>query len=551
MYSNNRKISSRQTYRLFLFDFLGISTLVLPSLLAKEAGIYGIAGIGLAGILGVGYLCYLVCCGKWMQMDILSVLKNKEHSLIVRVLLGFLLFCCNIVSGGFSIAILVGMVKQSLIKEESFSFLLILTLLACLYAVSGGLESRARVYEILFWFVLIPLFAMLFLSLGDVEWVYLKPDRSINLASTVNATYTTFLCFGSMFAVMFFPGRLNVKKEKEWLTLKKSVCLAFLLSILILILVYVVLIGVFGAKALATMRYPVVTLMSTIQFRGGFVKRLDAFMLSIWFFTIVALVNQNLYYAGQIAEGFLKKKAKTISLFLAGLGIGAVGLWIGYDKDAWKKVAWFLWHVQMPIYLILPILLVLLVKGKAKKTIAMIGTLFLCLMTGGCASVELEEKDFPLLAVVQKENSGFIISYEPYEEHKYLDYNHLKVLIFEEDVLADRQLYLSVLQSLKKEETYPRNVYVCATKSGESILESGIGGEERKGDYLEALLLHQAREEKEELVTLGQFMDEMDNKLLTIDMPYLVTDSTSICQEGFYRIEKSIPLYRLWENGKN
>ena len=40
--------------------------------------------------------------------------------------------------------------------------------------------------------------------------------------------------------------------------------------------------------------------MSNIHLRGGFVKRLDAFMIAIWFFTLFALVGVFLFYAEKI-----------------------------------------------------------------------------------------------------------------------------------------------------------------------------------------------------------------------------------------------------------
>ena len=45
MFSNNHEISLRQTFRLFTFDFLGISTLIVPGYLAALGGIYGVLAI--------------------------------------------------------------------------------------------------------------------------------------------------------------------------------------------------------------------------------------------------------------------------------------------------------------------------------------------------------------------------------------------------------------------------------------------------------------------------------------------------------------------------
>ena len=71
-------------------------------------------------------------------------------------------------------------------------------------------------------------------------------------------------------------------------------------AVLVLLVMYVILLGNFGDRALGTMQYPAVILMSNIHLRGGFVKRLDAFMIAIWFFTLFALVGVFLFYAEKI-----------------------------------------------------------------------------------------------------------------------------------------------------------------------------------------------------------------------------------------------------------
>ena len=50
------------------------------------------------------------------------------------------------------------------------------------------------------------------------------------------------------------------------------------------------------------MEYPAVTMMSTIKITGGFLKRTDAFMLAIWFFTLFALLGGTAFYGGPFRE---------------------------------------------------------------------------------------------------------------------------------------------------------------------------------------------------------------------------------------------------------
>ena len=59
MFSNNNRISTRQVFRLFVFDFVGESTLILPSQMAAFAGNDGLASIVLCVFMVSMYVCYI------------------------------------------------------------------------------------------------------------------------------------------------------------------------------------------------------------------------------------------------------------------------------------------------------------------------------------------------------------------------------------------------------------------------------------------------------------------------------------------------------------
>lgn len=72
---------------------------------------------------------------------------------------------------------------------------------------------------------------------------------------------------------------------------------------------YLILLGIFGKNTLSVMEYPAVTMMSTIKITGGFLKRTDAFMLAIWFFTLFALLGGTAFYGGNLLSDLFGKKS--------------------------------------------------------------------------------------------------------------------------------------------------------------------------------------------------------------------------------------------------
>ena len=75
--------------------------------------------------------------------------------------------------------------------------------------------------------------------------------------------------------------------------------------------------------------------MSTIQFEGNFLKRMDALMLAVWFFTLYALMNLHLHYGVRMVAELGKdtQKLKWWQLALPGVVVFFIGY--GMHKNSW------------------------------------------------------------------------------------------------------------------------------------------------------------------------------------------------------------------------
>jgi len=291
-YVNNGKISSRQTLRLYVFDLMGIATLLLPPYLAKLCGASGIYAILLGSGGGILYLLYLGWIMKKMKQDMLSFLKEKISPWIRMLVLSFVMVQ-SIVTAGFCAYVFANLMQYSLVKETSYFAILLLIVVVGAYAVSGGIESRARVYEVVFWFILVPYIGMMLASVRNFEWTYVEPILRPDGMNLWKGTFLVFLLLTPLFYALFLIG----EKEKNYgRNIVKTVMVSVVFSVILLLGSYVLLVGNFGVNSLASLRFPVITLMSTIQFEGNFLKRMDALMLAVWFFTLYALLNLHLHY---------------------------------------------------------------------------------------------------------------------------------------------------------------------------------------------------------------------------------------------------------------
>ena len=155
MYVENGKISNRQTLRLFVFDLMGIATLLLPPYLAKLCGADGVFAILAGAFFGVLYLLYLGWIMKHLQMDLYQFLELQAKPFVRGISLLFVVLH-SIFTAGFCGYVFANLMQYSLVSRVPFWVVLGVIMIVAAYAVSGGIESRARVYEVLFWFVLLP-----------------------------------------------------------------------------------------------------------------------------------------------------------------------------------------------------------------------------------------------------------------------------------------------------------------------------------------------------------------------------------------------------------
>ena len=381
MFSNNNRISTRQVFRLFVFDFIGMSTLVLPAKLAGTSGCDGVFAIVAGGLFASLYLWYLAWIMNRMDSDLITYVRQSLPRWGAFVMLCFFASYC-ILEASYGAYIFADVMKKGLVGGESYTLLLLLILAVAAYAIQSGIESRARVYESLFWVLFVPLFLLLWIAASDVNTVYLHSFFTTPVSEVAGGGLLVFEYLMLVFLVLFFPAYVRKDAQKKMVA---AVYRALWVAVLVFIVFDLILLGSFGERAMAKMRYPALTLMSNIHLRGSFLKRLDAFLLAIWFFTLFALINVFLFYAKQLIAAIggeftghgnaerqgdglkmqKEKNAKVWSTIIAFLLVFVVAEGFCYGSFA----EWFegyMTYVAIPLLILLPLIIV--VWGKYRKT---------------------------------------------------------------------------------------------------------------------------------------------------------------------------------------
>lgn len=543
-FAQNESISPRQLYRLYVFNLLGVGTLVLPNNLAK-LGKYGFISIALGVFMA------------WLFMWIVSEVREQKKSIYDRsfgktthakmLIYDLIIVIYELSQAAFLAWIFVKLIRDSLIPDESFTVVLLVIMAVCAYALSGGVECRARVYEVVFFFVLIPLAAMLLFALSDVRLDYLMiKDRvgvDFGIADIFAGAYYVFAASISVFNILFV-------RERTASQIRGSVSKAIFTYAGILFLLYAVLLGSFGKYSLSEIEFPAVVLMSDVQIKGSFFKRADALMLSVWFFTLFSVLNMSLYYAVLRCENFAENTGKIIFTFNKNRH-SCSNRQFGSDrqKSHDKEKSTMRSRCIIFVIAVTVTLAYILESGDeiVKKylgfllciAIPVIVVLTIGLMLTGCSAVELEERCFPTLAAVDivdvvshrdvsaNENSGYIEfyynmdkSYEPeyaddiktavdsFEERlsQKADTNHLKVILIGKTLRNDKAAYASFMEYCKISKKFPRNTYVCIADDINDIFDN-------MGDYYEQKINKENHEDGEPIITLGTLLDDYTNEI--------------------------------------
>ena len=556
MFSENNQISGRQVFRLLTYDFLGMGTLLLPTMLADTARRDGIFCI-LAGILSTFlYLKLLRYLLKGMKTSYPDFLKQKCGKVCGYVLWGgyFLYF---ILMASYTAYLFSTLMLNGLVENVSFYLVLLLILLLAFYGMAGGIEGRARVYEILFWFLMIPLFLMLFAACREVKPAYWSPVFVADGKEVLSGSYYVLFCY-SMVSIVLFLKEYVADRRKCVGAAEKAVWF----SGGVFAVLYLILIGLFGAEALAQMKFPAVTMMSRVQITGGFLKRTDAFMFSIWFFTLYAMLNSMVFYSGNLAErvirdcgGYLEGKKRMLPYLILLLLVYGVAVLFYRNQQILDSVTFLLWKIGTPFVVGVPVLLCL--TGERKKhnkkvrVLVLVCFLFGCLFLQGCNVAELEDKVFPVLLNIRDQDDfqNVWLNHE-YAGNKEVDYNHLKVVLIERSFLEKEAEVEDMLSMLEQEKEVPWNAYVMTTESCDRLAQTEGELDVLLGNYLEELLENTSGIDQKAYPTLGMLYEERVNHLETLYIPFVDIEGEQSGAVEDDTEKPQITAYEVWKRGR-
>ena len=569
IYSENGKVSLRQTYRMLFLEIFGISSLLLPAPLAKICQNDGIFAILAAGVLWYFILRLGIFAQK--RADYFSGTDSLNRSEVLpdaqriaeesngsccKNIKGILQGVIFAIAGGFLLYILTSLVENQLL-DTGYLWIVVLTLLfAGGYGIIRGIECRARIYEILFWILVIPLVIVLILAAFEVKSAYWLPVFYCGWKQFFLGVLLSMAAF-SPAAVSFFFFPSCARPEG----LRGAATFALGSAVLLNVVLYMQLLGVFRWKFLSELRFPVISLMAVVQFPGDFFERQDALMTAIWFFCLFALFHSLCHYA---AAGFLKlfnrekremlRKKCTVGIMLVVLAVGMLFLLNGCGRREPEESMY-----PLAIGVEMAEENVSQTEENASQTekntsqtekleleemeqVKHPGMLQVCYawpQSGGDSG----ETETPKGDVYEKTEADSLFSAQRIVSEntdKTLDFHHLKLLALDVSVLQDEQQMKQLLEYFRENENMAWNTCVVAMNGDMDVLFSDETSLEKPlGMYVAQMLNGREELKRNVSVTVKDLMNLYENQIDTVLIPQLTAENGKpvlsglwICQRG-------------------
>lgn len=591
MFSDNEKISLRQFKRIIVFDIFSVSGLIIPRIAVGFAGRDGISAIIVGTIIAFIYALIILIITKNLNENFLDYSihnAGKFLTFIVGALYIIKLFACCV----FATRLFGEVINETLLEETDSRIIIIMLLLISAYAASKGFEVRARITEVLYFIVIVPLLIFLLLGLRDADISNLMPIFTESPKDIITGGYGVFLTFSLLELILFSApfiqiNKTNVSKERS---IFSYIVQALIIGGIMDLLLFLVTVGILGIEETKAKVWSTISIIQVIELPGGFIQRQDALLISIWMLSVFTIISGFIYYISLITKKIIHVQTQNyliipIILFIFGASV------IPMDADKYYEYfGKYMMFIGIPQSILLPLIILLIGKLRkishtkaVAKSMILLAVLFTTTSLTGCSDMtEIEDRNFiqaigvdlegdeikvyyvmPDLAAITgqstKDSEKLIIElkgkdyWEIEEDYqlqsaKKLDFSHLKVIVLGKNIAENSKQLDELLLYIENNYEIARNTLLyLGDKDAKEIIS--LNGEVHGGigQYLERLDRINLTKIGKTEVTIGDLIYGKNSDNLIIKVPVLKPTKKSAKNLGLAVFDESKLVYELNE----
>lgn len=583
MYANNDRISLRQYKRLIVFDLLSIVCLVIPYVISNCAGYDGLPVIVVGAFFTAIYFWFLL----WVMTKVKgSYFGYSSHN--IGKFLTFFVALLYLIKTMWSLILLIRLfgevINRTLLLESTRFLIVIPMVLVAGYLAIKGCEVRARVSEVLYFIVLVPIVIFLIFSLYKIDLANLTPIVATPFSDMLRGGYALFILFNLLELQILLKPYIKEKTSQK-AEVKRMASYGFQalgIIFVVILLFFVLTVGMIGEGASRDTLYSSVKIMQMIELPGTFLNRQDSLVLALWLISIFSVLSGLLYYSGIALKQMVGAKSlnQIIGVLMA---ISIILSLVPVDlEEFFEYYMRYMAYIGVPQSILLPLLIIIVAKvrgGKKdvgeledqqqnvreKKNVGVVKTIssiflvmILSLTLMSCSRrIEIEDRDF-VQAIGLDYKDGLITMYyvlpdlqaltdqgptdnkealiktfsgndffdieEQYKlrSAKRLDYSHLKAVVFGQDFCQSPQALTMFINYADSTYKLSKNTYVFLSKtSAKDIVQLNESTDGGIGDYLERLYKNSLASSEKQEITLGEMLNDKNNLDYCMHIPIL------------------------------
>jgi spore germination protein len=345
----------------FIINYmLGAGILTLPRTTVNEVKTPDVwISIILSGLLVMMLGIILVTlCRKFPGKTVFQFTEEITGKWIAYIL-GAAIILYFLVISAFEIRVMAEVTRLYLLEGTPVWAIVMVFMWIGFYLISGGINSMARLYEIILPITLILFVLAIFLSSDLFEINNLRPVLGEGIMPVFKGLKSSVLAYTG-YEVMFVVMAFMKNPEKG----KKALVWGILIPMVIYLITLVMVIGSLSIEGMSTRTWPTLDLMRSFEIEGLFFERFESLLLVIWIMQIFSTSTITHYAASLGCSQLFKKKMLPFLIIL--LPISYITAMLPQNVDETFKLGDILGIASIYLFGVLPLLLLLLSMFRKK-----------------------------------------------------------------------------------------------------------------------------------------------------------------------------------------
>ena len=360
---DNGKISSTQLKKTLIISTISTSIMVVPGLASYDSGKGGFVAILGGSLLALLYGLLLWILSKNIEGHI-ATYTTQAIGRCFTTFFGILYLIKFTFTCVFLVTIYTNIITQTLLPHTDKKVIILLLLCVTLYISSRKLETALRLYEFLYFLILVPIIFFFLLGIPKIQLTNLMPGLMTMGNHSFRMILSVFFTFFPLEFVVFLTPSMDAK-EKE--LARKNIIYSVGIICGILLLVYAVVVGILGSVEARNHIWSTVTVLQLLSVPGGFIQRLDGIVLAFWLLSIFSVLSFLFYFTKETVTMMFHEKGKKgyllfFSFFVFILTLVPVP--VNHLQNLFTK---YLLFIGIPGSILLPFIIILANKLKRRR----------------------------------------------------------------------------------------------------------------------------------------------------------------------------------------